>query len=363
MRQFLEASTRHSITTPLLDSSKTHLSVNPNGAPPNFINPPTQAPTVLGTGIFLIIISILCVYTRVHTSLKQRRRLHLDDYCSIFGLIGGIGYWGIIYSCGSQVFTTINQVVYLPAGIVISGSRRLGKTQLGCTPFLPFRLLYQLQDIGIAIYWYTPRKGDVNNIQAALLRTEKTSSSAIVNAVCSTIVNIALFLIPMVVVPTLNMSRQKRRAIYGVFCFGALIIIADCVGIAYKTYGVLGEHGDPFWVGMIAIITVYAETFALVIISCIPALSTFYIGTFTKSRFYSTLQYGISYRLRRSEAFNVPSSGPEQPHSMHSTRSLVGSGKNVVNIEMPELKSKKPSQASSYSTLGNQESGQVDESS
>ncbi|TGO47001.1 hypothetical protein BOTNAR_0551g00010 [Botryotinia narcissicola] len=137
----------------------------------------------------------------------------------------------------------------------------------------------------------------------------------------------------MVVVPTLNMSRQKRRAIYGVFCFGALIIIADCVGIAYKTYGVLVEHGDPFWVGMIAIITVYAEPFALVIISCIPALSTFYIGIFTKSCFYSTLQ------------------------------SLVGSGKNVVNIEMPELKSKKPSQASSYSTLGNQESGKVDQSS
>ncbi|KAF7942922.1 uncharacterized protein EAE97_006376 [Botrytis byssoidea] len=106
------------------------------------------------------------------------------------------------------------------------------------------------------------------------------------------------------------MSRQKRRAIYGVFCFGTLRVLAKNTSFkaffipSYKTYGVLGEHGDPFWVGMIAIITVYAETFALVIVSCIPALSTFYIGTFTKSRFYLTLKYGILYRLRRSEASN-----------------------------------------------------------
>lgn len=85
-----------------------------------------------------------------------------------------------------------------------------------------FLSLIQVQNIGIAIYWYAPQKGDVNNIEAALLRTEKTASSAIVNAVCSTIIDIVLFIIPMIVVPTLNMSRQRRRAIYGVFCFGAL---------------------------------------------------------------------------------------------------------------------------------------------
>ncbi|KAF7899296.1 uncharacterized protein EAF01_008509 [Botrytis porri] len=165
------------------------------------------------------------------------------------------------------------------------------------------------------------------------------------------------------------MSRHKRRAIYKVFYFRALQVLDMNTPFkaffipTYKTYGVLGEHGYPIWVGMIAIITVYAETFFHVIISCIPALSTFYIGTFTKSHFYSTLQYGILYQLRRSEASSIPSSGPEQPHSMYSTRSLLGSGKNIVDIKMLELKSKKPSQTSSYSKLGKQESGKVNQSS
>ncbi|KAF7917249.1 uncharacterized protein EAE98_010354 [Botrytis deweyae] len=317
------------MTTPILDPNTTPLSVNPSGAPPNFIDPPTQAPTVLGTGILLIIISTLCRQFASQILISPVKFAITSAIIIVYKRIFGVLKWVRIVSYSLYIFL----------------------------------FLIQVQNIGIAIYWYTPRKGDVNNIQVALLRTEKTASSAIANAVCSTIVDIVLFLVPMAVVPTLNMSPQKRRAIYGVFCFGALIIIADCVGIAYKTYGVLGEHGDPFWVGMIAIITVYAETFALVIISCIPALSTFYIGTVIKSRFYSTLQYGILHRLRRSEASNIPSSGLEQPNSMHSTRSLVGSGKNVATIEMPEFKSKKPSQASSYSTLGNQESGQAHRSS
>ncbi|EHL02732.1 hypothetical protein M7I_1249 [Glarea lozoyensis 74030] len=119
-----------------------------------------------------------------------------------------------------------------------------------------FLFLIQVQNIGIALYWYIPRAGDVNNIQAALMRTAKTASSAIVNAVCSTVVDIILFLIPIIIVPSLNMTRRKTQACYAVFGFGALIIVVDCVGIAYKTYGVLGKNGDPFWVGMISIITV-----------------------------------------------------------------------------------------------------------
>ncbi|KAF7923967.1 hypothetical protein EAE99_006628 [Botrytis elliptica] len=229
------------MTTPILDPNTTPLSVNPSGAPPNFIDPPTQAPTVLGTGILLIIISTLCSQFASQILISPVKFAITSAIIIVYKRIFGVLKWVRIVSYGLYIFL----------------------------------FLIQVQNIGIAIYWYTPRKGDANNIQAALLRTEKTASSAIANTVCSTIVDIVLFLVPMAVVPTLNMSPPKRRAIYGVFCFGALIIVADCVGIAYKMYGVLGEHGNPFWVGMIAIITVDAETFALVIISCIPALSTF----------------------------------------------------------------------------------------
>lgn len=52
---------------------------NPSGAGSNFVNPESQAPTVLATGLLLIILSTLCVCTRWYTSLKSTKKLHLDD--------------------------------------------------------------------------------------------------------------------------------------------------------------------------------------------------------------------------------------------------------------------------------------------
>ncbi|PQE32886.1 integral membrane protein [Rutstroemia sp. NJR-2017a WRK4] len=394
------------------DPNTTPLSLNPSGAPPNFKNPETQAPTVLATGILLIILSTLCVSIRIYIGWKHTKKLQLDDCknslkfpCSdcdtdsisdltVFGLAGAIAYWAIIYSLAADGWGRhswdvplsflnssysnrqfASQILISPVKFVITAAiiivyRRLFGVlkwvRIVCDSIYVFLFLIQVQNVGIALYWYIPRPGDADSITSALLRTEKTASSAIVNACCSTVVDIALFIIPFVIVPTLNMSREKRRAIYVVFLLGILVIVADCVGIAYKTYGVLGKHGDPFWVGMIAIITIYAETFALVMISCIPALSTFFIGTVAKSRFYSSIQYGLMYGARRSRPSTTQdgskksaSLGRGQANSTHSERSLVGGGGNVVVIEMPELEPKLKSQVYSYPTLGRQESGKM----
>ncbi|KAH6683479.1 hypothetical protein B0J14DRAFT_556714 [Halenospora varia] len=341
------------MATPSFDPNTTPLSLNPSGAPPNFVNPESQAPTVLSTGLLLIILSTLCVCTRWYSSLKSTSKLHLDDYCSPFGLVGAIAYWAIIYSLMLRL---------------------MAKDSWGRHSWdVPLSFLNDFTQM-IALYWYIPRSSDGNNIQAALMRTSKTGASVIVNAACSTIISIVLFMIPFIIVPSLNMSRKRIQAFYAVFLFGILIIVTDCVGIAYKTYVVLGKNRDPFWVGMISIITVYAEIFALIIISCIPALSAFYVGTFMRTRFYSSLQYGLMYRMRRSERSersNIPSvkddtnrynksnkynpSVQRQPNSLHSTKSLVGSGKN----NHIELEPTKTSNASPYSTLGKQENGQM----
>ncbi|RDL36455.1 Uncharacterized protein BP5553_05807 [Venustampulla echinocandica] len=393
------------MATPSFDPNTTPLSLNPSGAPPNFVNPESQAPTVLSSGLVLIILSTLCVCTRWYSSLKSTSKLHLDDYCAAFGLVGAIAYWAIIYSLAKDgwgrhswdvplsflddFYTNrqfASQILISPvkfaitSAIIILYVRLFGTLKwVRITSYFlyVFLFLIQVQNIGIALYWYIPRASDGNNIQAALMRTAETGASAIVNAACSTVIDIVLFMIPFIIVPSLNMSRKKRRAFYAVFLFGILIIVADCVGIAYKTYGVLGKKGDPFWIGMISIITVYAETFALIIISCIPGLSAFYVGTFMKTRFYSSLQYGLMYRMRRSERSersNLPSveddtnrynksnksnkynpSVQRQPNSLHSTKSLVGSSKNIYI----ELEPTNTSNASPYSTLGKQENGQM----
>lgn len=64
---------------PGTDLSTVPLAPNPNGNLPNFVNPPSQADTVLGVGLPLVIISTFVVAVRLATNFRSARKLGLDD--------------------------------------------------------------------------------------------------------------------------------------------------------------------------------------------------------------------------------------------------------------------------------------------
>lgn len=64
---------------PGTDLTTVPLVPNPNGKPPNFVNPPSQADTALGVGLPLVIISTLVVFVRLITNFRSARKLGLDD--------------------------------------------------------------------------------------------------------------------------------------------------------------------------------------------------------------------------------------------------------------------------------------------
>jgi hypothetical protein len=94
-----------------------------------------------------------------------------------------------------------------------------------CYCLYAFTFLIQVENVGIALYWYIPRSSDASHVAGALERVTKTASSAIANAASTTVLDIILFLIPFIIVPTLNMSRERRQACYLVFFFGILSVL------------------------------------------------------------------------------------------------------------------------------------------
>lgn len=64
---------------PGADLSKIPLAANPNGDPPNFVNPPSQEATVLEVGLILATISTTIVVLRLVTNMRVVRKLGLDD--------------------------------------------------------------------------------------------------------------------------------------------------------------------------------------------------------------------------------------------------------------------------------------------
>jgi hypothetical protein len=95
---------------------------------------------------------------------------------------------------------------------------------ISCYCLFVFTFLIQVENVGIALYWYIPRSSDASHVTSALVRVTDTASSAIANAAATTVLDIILFLIPFIIVPSLNMSRDKKRACYLVFFFGILSV-------------------------------------------------------------------------------------------------------------------------------------------
>lgn len=74
------------------DSSKIPIALNPNGDPPNFVDPPCLAHTISAVGIPLIISSSLCVLIRLATNSKHTGKLGLDD-CKSIRLFSPFNNW------------------------------------------------------------------------------------------------------------------------------------------------------------------------------------------------------------------------------------------------------------------------------
>lgn len=64
---------------PGTDLSQIPLAPNPNGDPPNFDGGANLQLTILATGVVFIVISSAFVIIRLWTSIKNTRKLHLDD--------------------------------------------------------------------------------------------------------------------------------------------------------------------------------------------------------------------------------------------------------------------------------------------
>ena len=51
----------------------------PSGIQPNFANPPTRVPVILGVGIAFLVLAVLCFSIRIYTNLAVAKKWKWDD--------------------------------------------------------------------------------------------------------------------------------------------------------------------------------------------------------------------------------------------------------------------------------------------
>ncbi|CAG8981794.1 hypothetical protein HYALB_00004737 [Hymenoscyphus albidus] len=261
------------------DLSKIPLALNPNGDPPNFNNPPSLEPAVLGVGISLMVISFSFLALRLFTNLKLVGKLGLDDYLCVFGELGGIGYWAIIHSLARE--GVARHTWDIPANVTKSFIKRQLAQQMVAGPALwaakaaiaalyirlfgtkrwitlssygmiIFMFLFYGSNVIIAAVYCLPRNGAPWD-GTAFARCSSPVSSAIVNGVFGVIADLFLFFLPFPIVLRLHLTKQKRFGLSIVLSTGLLMVITSTASLAYRVTVYLGN--DPVWNGLNVSIT------------------------------------------------------------------------------------------------------------
>lgn len=308
-----------------VDLSKIPLAPNPDGAPPNFIDPPSLEPAFLGVGISLMTISAILLAIRIIANYKHVGKLWFDDFLCIIAWVISVGYWALFRTLVAD--GTARHAWDIPASMVTPSyvKRLLAQQILGnlamwavkaCILALFIRIFDSIRWIRITSYtlivavglfylaaiamwsaYCTPRPGE-NWGASALERASSQGISGLVVAigVVGLVVDCIIFALPFPIIIGLNMRTSKKLGLLVVFAVAFCTVVAACASLAYRIVAFQGARGDPTWVGMNVCITSTAEQFGTVIVSCAPGLASFWYNVFTKSRIYSSLHSRILHR-------------------------------------------------------------------
>lgn len=88
-----------SMLPPGVPLSQIPLAVNPDGSPPNFVNPESLAPQVATVGIVFGILATIFVGIKVFHYATSPRGLGIDDGLQIIALAIAHAYVGLAISC------------------------------------------------------------------------------------------------------------------------------------------------------------------------------------------------------------------------------------------------------------------------
>ncbi|KAK2736778.1 hypothetical protein FQN57_000550 [Myotisia sp. PD_48] len=289
----------------MADMSHIPMAANPNGAPPNFVNPPSLELTLLGVGVAFIVLSGSALAIRLFTNYKHTGRLGLDDYLCLFGEIGistegaARHIWDVPVTIVTKSFIKRQfslQMIIAPTmwatkaavlALYIRIFSSLRWMRFTCYSLIVVLFLFYGSNIVIAAIYCLPRKGAPWDA-TAFERCSSTAVSAVVIGVFAVVADLVIIILPLPTIFGLRLAPDKRLGITIVFMIGFLTVLTSVVSLAYKVKVFLGN--DPTWNGVNVTLATLAEIFGSVIVSCAPALYSFWLNFAKKSQIYSNIR-------------------------------------------------------------------------
>ncbi|KAL8885001.1 MAG: hypothetical protein Q9215_007074 [Flavoplaca cf. flavocitrina] len=180
--------------------------------------------------------------------------------------------------------------------------------------------------IPLTVVFCTPRNGGAWDLVLLQKCQQTTGIAAVVQAVFGLLSDIYILVLPLPIIWNLNLKPKKKIGLAVVFMSAGLVIIATALGLYYKVQNF--QAADPTWDAALAYIWQYVtktgtmiENYVTVIVSCAPAVASFWRNVIAKSGAFLKLQsylkrgrHGVASSDKRSTKLQIYSS-PKQPDS------------------------------------------------
>ncbi|KAI1754032.1 hypothetical protein F4782DRAFT_494801 [Xylaria castorea] len=299
---------------PGTDLSQIPLLPNPDGSPPNFIDPPSLEGVTIAVSTILLAASTILVPLRLRTNHKIYGRFAFDDYFCIIAWVLAAVYTGVVIS----ELPTARHAWDVPLSVIdaswVKRTAVLGtiygpamwfaKTAILTLYLRLFNVLKWLRwccYVGIiflfAAYWSLVPVSIVYNFPHGnekwdLATTAKSAPSQVayvtIGAI-SVISDIYIFILPFPILLGLQMSRKRKFGFSIVFLAAIIGIISSVLVFYFRITLWKNKTMDSSWNVAASYLTVVVEMNVAIIVSCTPAVAASWKLLLRDSRVLSSL--------------------------------------------------------------------------
>ncbi|KAL8950865.1 MAG: hypothetical protein Q9222_003119 [Ikaeria aurantiellina] len=302
---------------PSADLSKVPLAPNPNGSPPNFLQPASQEATVISAGLPFAVVGALFVTIRLIASHTSARKVSLDDYLSVLAQVLMTACFGLAISFRRTArhaydipLSFIDEPVWIQRkfaiNLVVGPALWSSKAAIlalylrlfGTLKWIRYTSYFTLI-ITFLFYWAntplagvycTPRSQEGWGTEV-LRRCAALSVMGPIQGAIGVAADLFILLLPLPIVLKLQLPRGKKAGLLVLFMMGIFALIASSVSLYYRV--IIYANRDKFWNEANIYACVVVEGYITIIVSCAPAISSFWMNTFKKSALYASIRSGL----------------------------------------------------------------------
>ncbi|KAK2880119.1 hypothetical protein FQN49_000533 [Arthroderma sp. PD_2] len=306
----------------------------PPGVIPNFENPQTQVPVIIGVGSAFLVLACFCFFIRIYTRIAISKTWKWDDLTITLGFLFSLVYFGAtVNGCVNGIAGRHTWEIHLDKLLgnaslyqnyltVIMATPALGLIKLSL--FIQYYLLFKVRRyVRISVYIGATLSGlfyIATSVTAFVMSSPwpgesilegtlswhylKFAEFSIPTGIIGMLVDLVLLILPMPAVWQLQLSTSKKIGIILVFMTGGLAVAASAANLYYRTL-LQNDITDASWKVGYVLIWSKIEMFAGITASSMPAVRQFFssrTGIFSKTSrpsFTATIS-GIRARSKRS---------------------------------------------------------------